>query len=174
MLVAVAPGDAVPQDDDRGVLAGIRYLARDRLLGPLTLTVIVLDGAADAIAVAVPLVAYTRYGENAHVAGWLFTGFGVGAVIGSVLASSCSTAPAAAPRVRRCCCDAAAVGDRVADLVAGGCGGGRDLRLFVPMVNAPMMGLLTTRPPAPAREGDDAVMTASGLGGPGRLAVGPV
>ena len=28
------------------MLAGVRYLARDKLLGPLTLTVIVLDGAA--------------------------------------------------------------------------------------------------------------------------------
>ena len=49
-------------DDDesrpaRGLLAGIHYLRRDRLLGPMTLAIIILDGAAGAIAVAVPLVA---------------------------------------------------------------------------------------------------------------------
>ena len=47
---------------------------------------------------------------------------------------------------------------------------------FVPMVNAPMMGILSTRPPLALRaKVMTAVMTASGLGGPvGRLAVGPV
>src|SRR3954454_4431649 len=52
----------------------------------MALTVIVLDGAAGAIAVAVPLVAFTRYGQDPHVAGWIFTSFGVGAIIGSLAA----------------------------------------------------------------------------------------
>ena len=44
------------------------------------------------------------------------------------------------------------------------------------MVNAPMMGLITTRPPVALRAKVlTSVMTASALGGPvGRLAVGPV
>jgi hypothetical protein len=44
------------------------------------------------------------------------------------------------------------------------------------MVNAPMMGLITTRPPFALRAKVlTSVMTASALGGPfGRLAVGPV
>jgi hypothetical protein len=48
--------------------------------------------------------------------------------------------------------------------------------VFVPMVNAPVMGILTTRPPAALRaKVMTAVLTASGLGSPlGRLAVGPV
>jgi len=46
---------------------------------------------------------------------------------------------------------------------------------FVPMVNAPLMGLLSTRPPLAVRtKVMTAVMTASGLGSPvGRL-VGPI
>jgi len=47
--------------------------------------------------------------------------------------------------------------------------------VFVPMVNAPVMGILSTRPPLALRaKVMTAVMTASGLGSPiGRLVVGP-
>jgi hypothetical protein len=48
--------------------------------------------------------------------------------------------------------------------------------VFVPLVNAPAMALITTRPPAALRaKVMTAVMTASALGGPGgRLVVGPL
>jgi len=48
--------------------------------------------------------------------------------------------------------------------------------VFVPLVNAPAMGLITTRPPAALRpKVMTAAITASALGGPlRRLAVGPV
>ena len=86
VLTFVRGGRRVALDEEsRGVLAGVRYLARDRLLGPMTLTVIVLDGAANGISVAVPLLAFTRYDQNPHVAGWIFTAFGIGAITGSVL-----------------------------------------------------------------------------------------
>src|SRR6266545_1744165 len=47
---------------------------------------------------------------------------------------------------------------------------------FVPLVNAPAMGMITVRPPAAIRaKVMTAVMTASALGGPlGRVAVGPL
>ena len=149
-----AAASRVTEDDaSRGLLAGIRYLTRDRLLGPMTLTVIVLDGAAGALAVAVPLLAYTRYDSDPHVAGWLFTGFGVGAVIGSVLAiklldrfpplrlASFAILLATLPLW----VIAAPVSWPVACAAVVDCG------LFVPMVNAPIMGLLSTRPPAAVR-----------------------
>jgi hypothetical protein len=48
--------------------------------------------------------------------------------------------------------------------------------LFLPLVNAPAMGLLTTRPPEALRaKVMTAVVTATALGGPvGRLVVGPM
>jgi MFS family permease len=179
VLVAVRAGRRVPQEgESAGVLAGLRYLARDRLLGPLTLTVVVLDCAAGAIAVAVPLVAYTRYGQSAHVAGWLFTSFGVGAIIGSVLAMKVLDR---VPPLRLACVAlvfatlplwaiAAPISWPAACAAVVFCG------VFVAMVNAPMMGLITTRPPVALRAKVlTSVMTASALGGPlGRLAVGPV
>ncbi len=179
ILALVRAGRPVPADDaSRGVLAGVRFLARDRLLGPLTLTVIVLDGAANGIAVAVPLLAYTRYHRDPHVAGWIFTGFGVGAVLGSLLVVKLLD------RVRplRLACVgivaatlplwvvAASVSWPVACAAVVACG------VFVPLINAPVMGIITTRPPEALRpKVMTAVLTASGIGGPvGRLLVGPV
>lgn len=48
--------------------------------------------------------------------------------------------------------------------------------LFIPLLNAPVLGLITTRPPAALRaKVITAGFTASALGGPaGRLVVGPV
>lgn len=179
VLLFVRGGRRLPDDADaRGVLAGIRYLARDRLLGPVTLTVIVLDGAAGAIAVAVPLVAFTRYGQDAHVAGWLFTSFGVGAIAGSAIAMK--LIDRFQPMIVAC------VGMVVATLPfwliawpvpwAVACAAIVVTGLCLPLVNAPTMGLITTRPPAALRAKVlTAVLTASGLGSPlGRLAVGPV
>ena len=163
----------------RGVLAGVRYLARDRLLGPMTLTVVVLDGAAGGIAVAVPLVAYTRYGHDVHVAGWLFTSFGVGAIIGSVLDDEAARpgASAAARVLSRSCSRRSRSGRSplrfhgppLARRWSSAASSSRS-------VNAPILGMISTRPPAALRAKVlTAVMTASGLGSPfGRLAVGPV
>ncbi len=179
VLVAVRGGRRVAQEgESAGVLAGLRYLARDRLLGSMTLTIVVLDGAAGAIAVAVPLVAYTRYEQNAHVAGWLFSSFGVGAIAGSVLALKVLDR---VPPLRLACVSlvlatlplwaiAAPISWPAACAAVVVCG------LFVAMVNAPTMGLISTRPPVALRAKVlTAVMTASGIGSPfGRLAVGPV
>ena len=88
-----------------------------------------------------------------HIAGWLFTGFGVGAVIGSVLSiklldrfqpmrlASGAILLATLPLW----VIAAPVRWPVAVAAVVACG------VFVPMVNAPVMGLLSTRPPLAVR-----------------------
>lgn len=179
VLLLVHAGQRLEQtDDSRGMLAGVRYLARDSLLGPLTLTVIVLDMGAAGIGVAIPVVAFVRYDENAHVAGWLLAAFGIGAVAGSLVVMKLldrfrplrlasvgvvlatiplwlPVAPAPWPFVA------------LAYLACG---------FFIPFVNAPAVGIISTRPPAELRaKVMTCVITASALGGPfGRLAVGPV
>jgi MFS family permease len=179
VLALVRGGKRVELDDEsRGVLAGVRYLARDRLLGPMTLTVIVLDGAANGISVAVPLLAFTRYHQNPHIAGWIFTAFGVGAIGGSVLVvklldrftplrlASFGIVAATIPLW----IVAAPVPWPVVGVAIVLCG------FFVPLINAPVMGLISTRPPVALRaKVMTAVMAASGLGGPvGRLVIGPL
>jgi MFS family permease len=179
VLVLVKGGARVVGDDSsKGVLAGVRYLARDRLLGPVTLTLIVLDGSANAISVAVPLLAFTHYHQNARVAGWIFMGFGIGAVAGSVVVVKLLD------RFRPI--RLAAVGMLLLPLPIWAivavppwplvCAALFVCGLIVPLVNAPMLGIITTRPPAALRPKVlAAVLTASGLGGPAmRLLVGPV
>ncbi len=179
VLALVKAGRRVPADEEhRGILAGVRYLAKDRLLGPMSLTLVLLDGASGAIAVAVPLLAFTRYHGDPHIAGWIFTSFGVGALVGSLLVMKlldrisplrlagfgvvCATLPLWIVALD--------VSWPVACAAVVACG------VCVPSVNAPFMGLLTTRPPAALRAKVlTAVLTVSGLGSPlGRLAVGPV
>ena len=179
VLLFVQAGRRVVQDDEsRGLLAGVRYLLRDRLLGPMTLTLVILDGAANAFAVAVPLLAYTRYDKNPHVAGYVFTAFGVGAIIGSVVVVRLLDL---FPPLRLASIGviivtlpiwviAADVPWPVVCLAVALCG------LFVPTVNAPFNGILTTRPPVALRaKVMTTVLTASGIGAPlGRLAIGPI
>ncbi|HEY2777634.1 MAG TPA: MFS transporter [Gaiellaceae bacterium] len=179
VLTIVRGGKPVVHDDEsRGVLAGVRYLARDKLLGPMALTIIVLDGAANGITVAVPLLAYTRYDRNPHIAGWIFTAFGCGAIIGSVLVVKLldrfAPLKLASFGIIAATLPLWIVIANVSWPVVGAavvlCG------LFVPLINAPIMGIITTRPPVALRtKVMTAVMAASGLGGPlGRLIVGPL
>src|SRR6478752_3136879 len=87
VLVFVRGGKPVPHDENsRGVLAGVRFLTRDRILGPITLTVILLDAAAAALFTSLPALAYLRFGQDPKTVGWLFAAFGIGALGGSVLA----------------------------------------------------------------------------------------
>jgi MFS family permease len=179
VLTLVKAGRRLPVDEEhRSILAGVHYLMKDRLLGPMSLTLVLLDGASGAIAVAVPLLAFTRYHRDPHIAGWIFTSFGVGAVFGSLLAMKAldRISPLRLASLGVVCATlplwivALDVSWPVACAAVIACG------VFVPSVNAPFMGLLTTRPPAAVRaKVMTTVLTISGLGSPlGRLAVGPV
>jgi predicted MFS family arabinose efflux permease len=169
---------SVQADAAHGLLAGVRYVIRDRLLGPLTLTVILLDMTGNALFASLPLLAFTRFHRDAHVAGWLFAAFGIGTVVGSVAAARLAGAVKPARLMSGAVLLAVApLWLLVASLPALGVGAVLLVcGLFVPLVNAPIMGLLTTRPPEALRaKVMTAVMTASALGGPGgRLVVGPL
>jgi MFS family permease len=179
VLGFVRGGARVQHDEESsGILAGVRYLVRDRLLGPMTLTVIVLDGAANGIGVAVPLLAYTRYDRNPHIAGWIFTAFGMGALAGSIVVVKLLDRFAPLKLAMFAILAAtlplwivvAQVPWPVVGVAVVLCG------IFVPIINAPCMGIITTRPPAALRAKVlTAVMGASASGGPaGRLVIGPL
>jgi predicted MFS family arabinose efflux permease len=179
VLAFVHGGKPVPADEDsRGVLAGVRFLARDRVLGPMTLTLIILDAAASAIFTSLPALAYLRFDQDPKIVGWLFAAFGIGALGGSVLAMKALDhfSPlrlAAGAMVLAVLPLWALVVDLPWEAVGVFlllCG------VFIPLINAPIFGLLSTRPPEALRaKVMTAVMTASALGGPaGRLVVGPM
>ena len=70
----------------KGVLSGVKFLLGDSLLGPLTLAACVLNFVAQGILIGVQGIAFFRYDESAHVLGFLFAGFGVGALAGAIVA----------------------------------------------------------------------------------------
>jgi MFS family permease len=74
------------EEDDRGLRPVVRFLGRDPLLRPWMLAVIVGDVAWLALFAATPVLVVTRFGEQPEIVGWIFAGFGIGAVLGSVIA----------------------------------------------------------------------------------------
>ena len=76
----------VPQEEeDRGILVGLRFLFSDPLLriwGPLF---VVGDAAWQAFFIAVPVLTIERFGADAKIAGALFAAFGAGALLGNFL-----------------------------------------------------------------------------------------
>ena len=76
----------LPQTDEGGgVLAGIRFLLRDRLLRVLGATALVANGLGQILSAGLTVLAYEEY-SSSKVAGAFFAAFGLGAVLGSVAA----------------------------------------------------------------------------------------
>ena len=83
----IPPMEAAPAEADlAGVLAGVRYLWRDRLLRTLTVAQAGSQMAFQGISLALPMLAFTRYDHNARLAGLFLASWGLGALVGSVLA----------------------------------------------------------------------------------------
>jgi MFS family permease len=76
----------LPQSDDgRGVLAGIRFLLHDPLLRVLGGTALVANGFGQMLGAGLTVLAYDEY-SSSKVAGAFFAAFGLGAVLGSIAA----------------------------------------------------------------------------------------
>jgi MFS family permease len=74
------------EEDDRGVLAGLRWVRSEPLIRAWRLCFIIGDVAWQAIFVALPVLVVARYDSNPQIVGVLFAAFGVGAVLGNVVA----------------------------------------------------------------------------------------
>jgi MFS family permease len=69
---------------EHGVLAGIKFLLRDKLVGPLSGTVIVLNFLGAGLGAALPFYAYDSFSGDSKIAGLFFTALGAGALVGSI------------------------------------------------------------------------------------------
>jgi MFS family permease len=69
-----------------GVLAGVRYLWRDRLLRTLTIAQAGSQMAFQALSLALPVLAFVRYDHNARLAGLFLAVWGLGALAGAIIA----------------------------------------------------------------------------------------
>jgi MFS family permease len=74
------------EGEDSGVMAGLRWVAREPLIRAWRACFIVGDAAWQAIFVALPVLVVARYDSDPKIVGALFAAFGVGAVLGNVAA----------------------------------------------------------------------------------------
>jgi MFS family permease len=72
--------------EERGVLAGLRWVAREPLIRTWRFCIIVGDVAWQGIFVAIPVLVIARYDSDPRIVGLLFAAFGVGAVLGNTVA----------------------------------------------------------------------------------------
>jgi MFS family permease len=138
---------AVPEESG-GVLAGIKFLLRDALMGPLASVVVLLNALGQMLSASLPVLAFDRYGD-AKVVGWLFAAYGLGGLIGTltafqlvkrmepiVMASLAALGFALPLWMLVARLPLAAILAAIAFTAM--CG---------PLINAPMFGLITTRTP---------------------------
>jgi MFS family permease len=70
-----------------GVLAGLRFLARDRLLAPMAAVVVGFGFLGAGMSAGLPVYAYDEFDGSSWIAGLFYSALGAGAVVGSVLAA---------------------------------------------------------------------------------------
>jgi len=170
ILTVVRAGGRVEQTpESKGLLAGLRFLGRDRLLGPLLVAACALNFVAMGVIIGVQGLAYSVYHRDAHVVGFLFGGFGAGALLGALtaqqLASRADLLKMAAVAILGMPIPiyflAISMPAAAATFVVG-CFG-----FTAPLVNAPIIGILTVRTPQALRpKVMTAVMTVASLAGP--------
>jgi MFS family permease len=177
VLLFVPKRDPVPVQETGGVLAGLRFVFTDSLLTPLTVIVVAFGFVSAGISAALPFYAFDEF-ESARVAGFFYTALGAGALVGTVFAVMFVR------RVKPL---------RLAGLAILGFALPLWVlpfqpplavifpalflaTLFTPLVNGPLVGVLTKRTPAALRaKMMTAVITLSTLAAPGGfLAAGQV
>ncbi len=170
------PGPAT--DESRGVLAGVRFIRRDRLLAIIAGTALLINMFTQMLVVSLPVLAYEDFGGSPRVAGAFFASFGIGAVIGSVLAVRL------VPRFEPIRLGAVAFALMTLPIwllvlplpAVGVVAALATSALFGPLINAPIIGAITMRTPDALRpKVMTAVITLAMLAGPfGLLIAGPL
>ena len=177
IFTLVRAGQRVPADESsRGLFAGLRYVVHDKLLGPMMAAAAFINFVAQGLVAMLPVLVVRRFDADSHIVGYLFAAFGAGALIGSLVAAQVVRK---VPLLKLA--GLAILGMALplwllaldlpwpaVILVLAGFG------FCAPLVNAPVLTILTLRPPAALRPKVlAAVMTISALIGPlGFLAVG--
>ena len=87
-ILTLVPDSPVPLEAGRGVdiLAGVRHIVRTPFLRSVVGTQVLGQASFQALVLALPVLAFEGYGQDARVAGILQGAWGAGALIGSMLA----------------------------------------------------------------------------------------
>jgi MFS family permease len=177
LLVFVPHRPPLPQTDEgKGLLAGIRFVLRDRMLRVLCFTSLLANGFGQMLVAGLTVLAYEEY-SSSSVAGVFFAAFGAGAVLGSLVAVRLvgrydplrlgATAFVALTLPVFALAIELPVPAIVVALALSS--------FFGPLVNAPLIGVITMRTPEAVRaKVMTAVITLAVLAGPaGMLVAGP-
>jgi len=161
-----------------GVWAGLAYLRRDRLVARASLSSLTFGFLFPILAASFPVLAYDQYDRNPRVAGLLFATVGAGQVVGSLLAYRLVTRM---PPLRMAAIAAIFTAAplwllvpnvplAVIGLALAVCGAS------VPLINAPFLGLLSTRVPKALRgKVIQSLVTINNIAGPAAfLVAGPL
>jgi MFS family permease len=182
VLILSAVRVAVERHEDaeegRGLWAGLAYLRRDRLVGRASISTLVFGFLFPMLTASFPVLAYEQYHRNPRVAGVLLSVIGGGQVVGSLLSFRLVT------RLRPMRMASLAVVGTAAPLwllvphapiaVVGValaiCGAS------IPMINAPYLGMLSTRVPRALRgKVIQSIITINQVAGPlGYVIAGPI
>ncbi|MBB4761655.1 MFS transporter [Amorphoplanes digitatis] len=84
-MVPRTAGRSVVPEAARGSWAGLRYLRADRFLGQAVISTVLFGFVLRVLAITLPLLAFTRFGQDARAGGLLVAGSGAGALLGSLL-----------------------------------------------------------------------------------------
>ncbi len=169
---------AAPSEESGGVLAGLRFLVRDRLLGPLLATALVANLTGPALTASLSALAFEEYGRSSRVAGLFFAAVGGGAVVG--VAAAMGLLRVVAPlRLAAAAFVFGALSLWALPFALPAAALAFALAWFgaaTPLVNAPVLGLVTARTPEALRAKVMlAVITVAMLAGPlGAVAAGPL
>jgi len=180
VLVTLVPRKppVAESEDAHGMLAGIRFLFRDPLLRILAITALFLNMFGQMLSASLPVLAFDEYDESSAVAGLFFAAFGAGSLLGAILAIKL------VPKFDPIRLGAVALVGLTVPIPLLGLplpAAAVILVLFVgaifgPLVNAPLIGVLTVRTPEALRpKVMTGVITMAMLAGPiGLLVVGPL
>jgi MFS family permease len=167
-----------PTEDSHGILAGIRFLLHDRVLRVLGVTALIANGMGMMLAAGLPVLAYDEFDGSSRVAGAFFAAFGIGAVAGSIVAvklvSRFEPLRLGAVSFVALTVPVFVLGF---DLPVAGVMAALALSSFFgPLVNAPLITVITTRTPDALRaKVTTAVITTALLAGPvGYVVAGPL
>ena len=160
----------------KGVLSGLKFLLGDSLLRPMMIAACVINFVAQGVVLGVQAIDYFRYDASGHVIGLLFAGFGVGALAGAIVAQQLTqkvpllklAAVAAVLMPLPLFLLSPTTPWPVAAVIIAA------FAFFTPLINAPVIGILTVRTPAELRpKVMTAVMTVATMAGPfGFIAAG--
>lgn len=165
-------------EQSKGLFAGVRFIRRDRILASLVVTALFANMFGQMLGASIPVLAYEEYGGSSRLAGIFFGGFGLGAVVGTVIAVRIM------PRFDPLRLGAVAFVAMSMPLwllglhlpAAAVVGVLAVSSLFGPLINAPLIGVITARTPEALRpKVMTAVLTFALLAGPvGMLLAGPM